>query len=109
LLFLALLVLALYHMIIIAYNLTTNEHVREYYGTTVRNPYQKTLGENYRQVCCAPYGFPVSVNRCPGNGEPLCTSVAPASSKPPPVLTKGSEGERRHVNGVASEHLTIPV
>lgn len=53
-LFFALTVLILYHGIIVAQNLTTNEHVRDYYMT--RNPFDIACADNYRQICCAPYG-----------------------------------------------------
>lgn len=54
--FFAFFVLLLYHGIIIACNLTTNEHVRDYYLT--RNPFDVSCTENYRQVLCMPYGRP---------------------------------------------------
>jgi len=47
-------ILLLYHLIIMACNLTTNEHVRDYYME--RNPFDITCMENYRQVLCFPYG-----------------------------------------------------
>eukprot|EP00972_Heterocapsa_arctica_P024488 3612546-Heterocapsa_arctica.AAC.1 len=34
-------------------NLTTNEHVRDYYID--RNPFDISCWENYRQILCAPY------------------------------------------------------
>lgn len=53
--FLGLGVLFLYHCIIIGCNLTTNEHVRDYYLHLERNPFDKTCMENYQQVLCSPY------------------------------------------------------
>jgi len=47
-------ILLLYHLVIIACNLTTNEHVRDYYID--RNPFDISCLENYRQVLCSPYG-----------------------------------------------------
>jgi len=60
-LFLSLLVLALYHLIIIACNMTTNEHVRDYY--VPRNPFDLGCVDNCAQVFCAPYGRVVQLNR----------------------------------------------
>jgi len=54
--FFAFFVLLLYHAIIIGCNLTTNEHVRDYYLT--RNPFDVSCTKNYRQVLCMPYGRP---------------------------------------------------
>lgn len=53
--FLGLGILFLYHCIIISCNLTTNEHVRDYYLHLERNPFDKTCMENYQQVLCSPY------------------------------------------------------
>mmetsp|Transcript_80520 Transcript_80520/g.142067 ORF Transcript_80520/g.142067 Transcript_80520/m.142067 type:complete len:297 (+) Transcript_80520:68-958(+) len=47
-------VLLLYHLVITGCNLTTNEHVRDYY--LQRNPFDVTCVENYQQVLCSPYG-----------------------------------------------------
>lgn len=51
---LAFAVLLLYHVVIISCNLTTNEHVRDYY--LARNPFDLECGANLRQTLCAPYG-----------------------------------------------------
>lgn len=53
--FLAFVVLSLYHAVIIGCNLTTNEHVRDYYLMS-GNPFHKSCTDNYRQILCAPYG-----------------------------------------------------
>merc|ERR1712217_609888 len=58
---LAFLVLCLYHLVIMGYNLTTNEHVRDYYVS--RNPFDGGWTTNYRQVLCAPYGWPAGTDR----------------------------------------------
>lgn len=58
--FLAFSILLLYHSIIIACNLTTNEHVRDYYLHLERNPFDLTCIENYHQVLCSPYGRPAA-------------------------------------------------
>mmetsp|Transcript_87666 Transcript_87666/g.165304 ORF Transcript_87666/g.165304 Transcript_87666/m.165304 type:complete len:327 (-) Transcript_87666:52-1032(-) len=55
----ALFVLVLYHMIIMSYNLTTNEHVRDYYPT--RNPFDLACAANFQQILCRPCGFPMKV------------------------------------------------
>jgi len=47
-------VLLLYHLVIIGCNLTTNEHVRDYY--LQRNPFDVTCAANYQQILCSPYG-----------------------------------------------------
>ncbi|CAE8713996.1 unnamed protein product [Polarella glacialis] len=52
--FVAFVVLILYHAVIMACNLTTNEHVRDYY--LARNPFDVDCVDNYRQICCSPYG-----------------------------------------------------
>lgn len=67
--FLAFLVLILYHAIIMRCNLTTNEHVRDYYID--RNPFDISCWDNYRQILCAPYNA-----LCPGgcDGNPSSSS-----------------------------------
>lgn len=60
----ALAVLVTYHLIIMAYNLTTNEHVRDYYTT---NPFDRSCWSNYRQILCSPFGVPVTVE--PGSSN----------------------------------------
>jgi len=69
--FLALLVLVLYHGIIIGCNLTTNEHVRDYY--LARNPFDRSCTDNCLQVLCAPYGRELKVDREAILGEPACS------------------------------------
>eukprot|EP00927_Polykrikos_kofoidii_P043818 TRINITY_DN37916_c0_g1_i1.p1 TRINITY_DN37916_c0_g1~~TRINITY_DN37916_c0_g1_i1.p1 ORF type:complete len:345 (+),score=5.84 TRINITY_DN37916_c0_g1_i1:79-1035(+) len=75
-LFTPLLMLCLYHMIIISCNLTTNEHLKKYYSARpkvgVRNPFDTSVLDNYRQVFCAPYGRVVRVQ------TPSATALQPA-------------------------------
>merc|ERR550539_913765 len=74
--FFAFFVLLLYHGIIIACNLTTNEHVRDYYLT--RNPFDVSCAENYRQVFCMPYGRPPRI----GTGGLTPKQPLPAVRRP---------------------------
>ncbi|CAJ1341186.1 unnamed protein product, partial [Effrenium voratum] len=64
-------VLILYHSTIIAINLTTNEHVRDYYLYNDRNPFDQTCMENYHQVFCAPYGRPRQDDHPSSTVEPV--------------------------------------
>eukprot|EP00928_Gymnodinium_smaydae_P070011 TRINITY_DN5395_c0_g1_i1.p1 TRINITY_DN5395_c0_g1~~TRINITY_DN5395_c0_g1_i1.p1 ORF type:complete len:362 (-),score=66.43 TRINITY_DN5395_c0_g1_i1:82-1167(-) len=52
---LSLLVLLFYHASLMRLNLTTNEHICDYYARG-QNPYDESCVENYRQILCAPYG-----------------------------------------------------
>jgi len=59
----AFMVLIMYHAIIIACNMTTNEHVRDYYLN--RNPFDITCVDNYRMAFCAPYGRALPIGAYP--------------------------------------------
>merc|ERR1712137_780935 len=66
----AVFVLILYHLFTMARNLTTNEHVREYYSPG-KNPFDVSCIENYWQFLCAPCGrrHHVSAVRCAEAGS----------------------------------------
>lgn len=100
--FFAFLVLLLYHAIIIACNLTTNEHVRDYYLT--RNPYDVACTDNYGQVFCAPYGRPIRIEPDPAahKSENGAQVVAPNLNSLP------SEEGANSGNGCASAPKVKP-
>jgi len=87
--FLAFFVLLLYHAIIIGCNLTTNEHVRDYYLT--RNPFDLTCTENYRQVLCMPYGRPSRIGTGGLAPKPLLPTV-----RRPAGVSNGNGGAVAH-------------
>jgi len=79
--------LLLYHSIIMAGNMTTNEHVRDYYVS--KNPFDTTCTENYRQVFCAPFGADFEVDYMQSGGWSSSSTAQPkdiesqAPAKPP--------------------------
>lgn len=82
---LALFVLVLYHMIIMSYNLTTNEHVRDYYPT--RNPFDLACAANFQQILCRPYGKPMQLevftaSQGGGKQKPAATAKNKVSGNP---------------------------
>lgn len=81
----ALFVLVLYHLIIMSYNLTTNEHVRDYYPT--RNPFDLKCAANFQQILCRPYGVPLKAEVC-------CSSQATEDQRPSKnKVSRGAGGE----------------
>lgn len=65
--FSAFMVLLVYHLGVIAANLTTNEHVKDYYLN--RNPFERSCIENYRQVLCTPCSYATTEGAPVTNGD----------------------------------------
>merc|ERR1712154_354583 len=80
----ALSALVFYHAVIIFMNLTTNEHIRDYY--TQKNPFDISKTENCRQVFCAPYGQELHIDH---------EFQTPLSSREPSKAYYCSRGEKK--------------
>eukprot|EP00929_Paragymnodinium_shiwhaense_P103476 TRINITY_DN67009_c0_g1_i3.p1 TRINITY_DN67009_c0_g1~~TRINITY_DN67009_c0_g1_i3.p1 ORF type:complete len:440 (+),score=76.90 TRINITY_DN67009_c0_g1_i3:99-1418(+) len=81
LMFVALFVLVLYHGIIIYCNLTTNEHVREYYLT--KNPFDESPLVNCQDVFCSPYGKQLKIEVLPTPDLERAGALASQGRSPP--------------------------